>query len=91
MAKTAAIELAPHRIRVNIVHPGWIDTPGERKFASEEELRKAGAKLPMGRLGTAEEIAEAIRFLCDPRQTYITGASLLVDGGFCLPWWAKSG
>ena len=38
MARTAALELAPHRIRVNIVHPGWIDTPGERKFFTEEQI-----------------------------------------------------
>jgi glucose 1-dehydrogenase len=84
MAKTAAIELAPHRIRVNIIHPGWIDTPGERKFSSEGELQKAGSTIPLGRLGTPEEIAEAIMFLSDPRQSYVTGASLLVDGGICL-------
>ena len=41
MARTAAIELVKYRIRVNIVHPGWIDTPGERKFFSEERCRSA--------------------------------------------------
>jgi glucose 1-dehydrogenase len=91
MAKTAAIELAEHRIRVNIIQPGWIDTPGERKFASEETLQAAGAKIPLGRLGTAEEIAEGIRFLCDFRNSYMTGASLLIDGGISLPWWANRG
>ncbi len=53
MAKTAACELAEHRIRVNLIHPGWIDTPGERKFFSEKTLQTEGAKLPMGRLGNA--------------------------------------
>ncbi|MEL6899088.1 MAG: SDR family oxidoreductase, partial [Planctomycetota bacterium] len=48
MAKTAAVELAQHDIRVNLIHPGWIDTPGERKFFAEETLRKEGAKLPAG-------------------------------------------
>jgi glucose 1-dehydrogenase len=91
MARTAAIELAEHRIRVNLVHPGWIDTPGERKFASEETLQRAGAKLPWGRMGTAEEIARGIVFLADPASDYLTGSSLLIDGGITLPWWANRG
>ncbi len=46
LSRTAACELSPHRIRVNIVHPGWTDTPGERKFFKEEELQSHGSKLP---------------------------------------------
>ncbi|MGE0755863.1 MAG: SDR family NAD(P)-dependent oxidoreductase [Pirellulaceae bacterium] len=91
MARTAAIELAEHRIRVNVVQPGWTDTPGERKFASEDTLRTAGAKIPLGRLGTPEEMAEGILFLCDPRHDYVTGSTLLIDGGISLPWWANRG
>ena len=66
MARTAAIELAEHKIRVNIVTPGWIDTPGERKFFNDEAIRAAGAKLPWQRLGTPQEIARGVVFLCDP-------------------------
>jgi glucose 1-dehydrogenase len=91
MARTAAIELVEHRIRVNIVHPGWIDTPGERKFASEEQLRRAAAKLPWGRMGRPEEIARGVVFLCDPASDYITGSALAIDGGITLPWWANRG
>ena len=91
MAKTAAIEVAEHKIRINMIQPGWIDTPGERKFASEDTLEKAGAKIPMGRLGNAREIADAILFLSDPQHEYMTGATLLVDGGISLPWWAARG
>ncbi len=91
MAKTAAIELAEHRIRVNIVQPGWTDTPGERKFADEETLRRSGAKIPMGRLGQPDDMARGIVFLCEPQSEYITGASLLIDGGITLPWWAARG
>jgi glucose 1-dehydrogenase len=91
MARTAAIEVAEHRIRINLVQPGWTDTPGELKFASRETLDTAGAKIPLGRLGTAEEMAEGILFLCDPKNTYITGAALLIDGGISLPWWANRG
>lgn len=91
MARTAAIEVAEHRIRINVVQPGWTDTPGELKFASRETLDTAGAKIPLGRLGNAEEMAEGILFLCDPRNEYITGAALLIDGGISLPWWANRG
>jgi glucose 1-dehydrogenase len=91
MARTAAMELAEHRIRVNIVTPGWIDTPGERKFASDEVIQSSGGKLPWKRLGTPEEIARGVVFLCDPASDYITGSSLLIDGGITLPWWASRG
>jgi glucose 1-dehydrogenase len=91
MARTAAIELAPHRIRVNVIQPGWTDTPGERKFASEETIQSSGKNIPLGRLGTPEEMAEGILFLCDPRHDYMTGATLLIDGGISLPWWASRG
>jgi glucose 1-dehydrogenase len=91
MARTAAIEVAEFKIRINLIQPGWTDTPGELKFATRETLDTAGAKIPLGRLGTAEEMAEGILFLCDPKNTYITGAALLVDGGISLPWWANRG
>ena len=91
MARTAAIELAEHKIRVNLIHPGWIDTPGERRFASEEQLQTAGAKLPLGRLGRPDEIGRGVVFLCDPRSEYLTGSALSIDGGITLPWWANRG
>jgi glucose 1-dehydrogenase len=86
MGRTAAVELAQYRIRVNLVHPGWIDTPGERKFFSEQTLREQGAKLPWGRLGKSEEIGRGVAFLCDPASEYITGSTLTIDGGIQLPW-----
>jgi glucose 1-dehydrogenase len=86
MARTAAVELAHHQIRVNIIHPGWTDTPGERKFFTEETLATEGAKIPMGRLGKPEELGRAAVFLCDPESQYITGSTLTVDGGIQLPW-----
>ncbi len=91
MARTAAIEVAEHGIRINLIQPGWTDTPGERKFASEDTLETAGAKIPLGRLGTPEEMGRAILFLCDPGNEYITAATLLIDGGISLPWWANRG
>jgi glucose 1-dehydrogenase len=88
MSKTAALELAEYKIRVDVIEPGWIDTPGERKFFSEETLQQAGKSIPTGRLGTPEEIAECVLFLCDSKHQYMTGATLLVDGGISLPWWS---
>jgi glucose 1-dehydrogenase len=87
MGKTAAIELAEHRVRVNMIQPGWTDTPGERRHFTEQDLNEAGNVVPFGRLGTPEEMAEGILFLCDPRHEYMTGATLLIDGGISLPWW----
>jgi glucose 1-dehydrogenase len=91
MARTAAVELLQHRIRVNIVHPGWTDTPGERKYFSEEVLQRAAAALPWGRLCRPEEIARGIIFLVDPDSDYITGSTLSIDGGTQLPWWSRRG
>jgi glucose 1-dehydrogenase len=91
MARTAAVELLRHRIRVNIVRPGWTDTPGERKYFTDEQLRQAGTALPWGRLGRPEEVARAVLFLVDPASEYITGSTLSVDGGMQLPWWSRRG
>ena len=85
MARTAACELAEYRIRVNIIHPGWTDTPGERKFFFEDELRARGSELPWGRLAAPEEIARGVVFLCDPASDYINGSTISIDGGALLP------
>lgn len=84
MARTAATELCSKRIRVNIVHPGWIDTPGERKFFSEEKIEAMSPGLPWGRMGRPEEIARGVVFMCDPASDYMTGSSILIDGGIDL-------
>ncbi len=85
MARTWAAELAPQGIRVNIVEPGWTDTPGERQHYSEEEITSLGQRLPLKRLANPGEIAAAVRFLVSDEASYITGASLRVDGGILLP------
>jgi glucose 1-dehydrogenase len=91
MARTAALELMSHKIRVNIVYPGWTDTPGERKFFTEDVLKRAAEALPVGRLARPEEIARGILFLLDPASEYINGTTLVIDGGTALPWWSKRG
>ncbi|MCH2203612.1 MAG: SDR family oxidoreductase [Fuerstiella sp.] len=89
MARTAAIELVSHGIRVNTFHPGWIDTPGERKFFTDDQIAEAAAKLPMGRLGTSEEMAKGIAFTLSETAAYMTGSVMTMDGGVGLPWWSN--
>lgn len=89
MARTAAIEVIKHGIRVNVFHPGWIDTPGERKFFTEEQLEEGAKTLPLGRLGTSEEMAHGICFTLSQEASYMTGSTMTMDGGVQLPWWSK--
>lgn len=84
LAASMALELAPHRIRVNVVAPGWIDTPGERGHNTEQQIQAREPGLPLGRLGKAEEVASAVAYLCSPNAAYVTGSTLRVDGGFAL-------
>jgi glucose 1-dehydrogenase len=89
MARTAAIELAPYRVRVNLIHPGWIDTPGERKFFTEEQIEQGSRNLPWGRMGTPEEMAKGIAFMLSDDADYMTGSTVTMDGGVSLPWWSN--
>jgi glucose 1-dehydrogenase len=84
LAQSMALELAEYRVRVNVVEPGWIDTAGERMHNTEAEIVERGKTLPMGRLGRPHEIAAAVVFLCSDAASYITGATVRVDGGFAL-------
>ena len=84
MARTIAAELLPHRINVNVIEPGWIDTPGEHATFGSEQIAAAASTLPWGRLGTPADIGRAAVFLSSAAADYITGTSLLVDGGFAL-------
>lgn len=84
MATTIANELLPHRINVNVIEPGWIDTPGEHETFGSATIAEQASQLPWGRLGTPADIGHAAVFLCSDDADYITGTSLLVDGGFQL-------
>ena len=84
MAFTIANELLPHRINVNVIEPGWIDTPGEHEAFGDAAIRDAAPQLPWGRLGTTADIGKAATFLCSDEADYITGTSLLVDGGLWM-------
>ena len=83
LTKAAAIELAPRGIRVNSIHPGTIDTP-MRGVRTAEQTRDRLAKVPMGRIGTAEEVARLTLFLLSNDSSYITGAEVAIDGGMAL-------
>ncbi len=89
MGRTAALELSRHRIRVNILHPGWTDTPGEKKFFSDDAMKRGASSLPVGRLARPEEMARGVLFLVDPASEYVTGSTLTMDGGSQLPWWSR--
>lgn len=82
LMRSIAVELSPHRINVNAIEPGWIDTPGERAFFSEETMSTGGQSLPWGRLGLPADIGKAAAFLASDDADYITGSVLPVDGCF---------
>jgi glucose 1-dehydrogenase len=84
LAKTIAAELLTHRINVNVVAPGWIDTPGEHETFGGEAIAAAAPALPWGRLGTPADIGQAVVFLASDAADYMTGTTLVVDGGFLL-------
>ena len=82
MTRTIAVELFSHRINVNAIEPGWIDTPGEHESFGDDAIQAEGQKLPWGRLGTPADIGQAAAFLASEEADYITGSILAVDGGF---------
>jgi 3alpha(or 20beta)-hydroxysteroid dehydrogenase len=83
MTKAAALELVRDHIRVNSVHPGPIDTDMLSVRTAEQNQARI-AQIPMGRLGTAEEVANLVCFLLSDESRYMTGSELAVDGGCAL-------
>ena len=80
--KALAIELAPRGIRVNTIHPGMIETPLTKGTALSQDVLDEDAKnYPLGRYGKPEEVARTTAFLLSDASSFITGVSLLVDGG----------
>lgn len=83
MTKSLASEFAAENIRVNAVAPGYIDTDMSRGGFSNPDWDPVWRRqTPMGRYGTAEEVANCVLFLCSPAASYVTGSVLLIDGGY---------
>jgi len=83
MARALASELSPHGIRVNTIVPGWIESEMTRKAfeGDPERARKILSRTPAGRLGTSEDIGQAVVYLSSPAARFVTGVDLRVDGG----------
>lgn len=84
MTKSLAVELAPHGIRTNCVAPGWVDTDMSHETLVGPQAEEIRAAIPLGRPGTAEEIAGAVLFLASPLAAFINGEILNVNGGSVL-------
>jgi NAD(P)-dependent dehydrogenase (short-subunit alcohol dehydrogenase family) len=82
LTKSLAIQFAKDRIRCNIIHPGIVDTPLQAPYLSEALRREFEGGIPLGRIAHPREIAQVALFLASDDSSYMTGAELIVDGGF---------
>jgi NAD(P)-dependent dehydrogenase (short-subunit alcohol dehydrogenase family) len=84
LTKTLALELAPHGVTVNAVAPGATDTQMNARAYTAEVRRTYEERIPLGRIGTAEDVAGAVLFLATDAARYVTGHELVVDGGLTI-------
>jgi 3-oxoacyl-[acyl-carrier protein] reductase len=82
--KTLAIELAEYGVLVNALSPGYVGTKMTYANNDEKTIARFVSAIPLRRLGTPEDIAEVASFLCSPRNRYLTGQDIVVDGGFSV-------
>ena len=82
LTRALALELAPYHILVNAVAPGYINTELTKKNNPPEALERIAGEIPLGRLGEPSEIAECVAFLCSPKNSYMTGQVIVLDGGY---------
>lgn len=84
MIRALALEVSPKKITVNAIAPGAIKTPGATQGSNEEIIKQTIAAIPLARMGEPEDIANAVVFLASDRASYITGQTIIVDGGWTL-------
>jgi NAD(P)-dependent dehydrogenase (short-subunit alcohol dehydrogenase family) len=83
LTKAMAVELAHHNIRVNSIGPTFIETPMTAPFLADDNFRNwAISRIPLGRVGQLDEVTGPVVFLSSPAASLITGASLVIDGGW---------
>ena len=82
--KGLAKELGPFGVRVNAVSPGVIDTPYHEQFSSPEMMKTYTSQIPLGRIGTPEEVAKVICFLASDAASYLTGETIEINGGMFM-------
>jgi 3-oxoacyl-[acyl-carrier protein] reductase len=81
MTKSLAVEMGSRGIRVNAVAPGFIETPMIAEVAKSPQMPEFVKRIPLGRIGTPEEVAGVVSFLCSKDASYVTGHTLSVNGG----------
>jgi len=84
MIRALALEVADRNITINNIAPGAITTPGASSATNEETIKQTVAMIPLARMGQPEDIAGAVVFLASPQASYITGQTIVVDGGWTL-------
>jgi NAD(P)-dependent dehydrogenase (short-subunit alcohol dehydrogenase family) len=82
LTRAQALELAPYNILVNALAPGYVNTDLTKKNNTSAELEAIAMQIPLGRLAEPSEIAECVAFLCSPKNSYITGQVIAIDGGY---------
>jgi NAD(P)-dependent dehydrogenase (short-subunit alcohol dehydrogenase family) len=82
LTKSLAVQFGPDQIRCNIIHPGFVDTPLQHAYHNADSMASIAQEMPLRRVGTPRDIAQAALFLASEESSFMTGAELVIDGGF---------
>lgn len=82
LTKSLAVQFGPDNIRCNIIHPGFVDTPLQHAYHTPDSMAGIAKEMPLRRIGTPRDIANAALFLASEESSFVSGAELVVDGGF---------